>query len=281
MPTRAKRVIKAILPPFLWEFGKDLKRRALTSVDHFEFAPEGWSTRLPAGATSEDFWNAFIARERSICEALKARVQAGDPVAVLTGDIKEVVFGYVMALAARDRQKVSVLDYGGNLGDYYWLARALVPAIELDYQCKELPRVADAGKQITPAVTWHIDDDCLDRPHDVVMFSSSLHCLQDWKAILRRAGGSAQSYLLLSDVPTVQRAPTFVVTQRSGSMTHLQQQMNRREILDTVEGGGLRLVREFDMGPHPLVAGAPEQSRCAGWLFQRDVASDPAYADRG
>ena len=271
MPTRAKRVMKSIVPPFLWEVGKDLKRRALTSVDHFELAPEGWSTRLPDGATSEDFWNAFIARERSICEALKARVQAGDP-AVLTGDIKEVVFGYVLALAARNRQKVSVLDYGGNLGDYYWLARALVSALDLDYHCKELPRVAETGRHVTPAVTWHIDDECLERPYDVVMFSSSLHCLQDWKVILRRAAQSSRSYLLLSDVPAVRHAPTFVVTQRSGSLTHLQQQMNRLEILDTVEAAGLRLLREFDMGPHPQVAGAPEQSRCAGWLFQPSVA---------
>ena len=123
MPTRAKRVIKSIAPPFLWEIGKDLKRRLLTSVDHFAVAPEGWSTRLPAGATSEDFWNRFIARERSICEALIARVKAGDPVSVLTGDMKEVLFGYVLALVARNKQKVSLLDYGGNLGDYYWLAQ--------------------------------------------------------------------------------------------------------------------------------------------------------------
>ncbi len=272
MPTRAKRVIKAILPPFLWEIGKDLKRRALTSVDHFAFAPEGWSTRLPAGATSEDFWNAFIARERSICEALRGRVEAGDPASVLTGDIKEVVFGYVLALAARDRQKVSVLDYGGNLGDYYWLARALVPWIDLDYHCKELPRVAEAGRQVTPEVTWHTGDGCLDRAYDVIMFSSSLHCLQEWHAILRRATQSAQSFLLLSDIPAVQRVPTFVVTQRSGGMTHLQQQMNRAEVLGTVAAAGLTLVREFDMGPHPRVAGAPEQSRCTGWLFRRDAA---------
>jgi putative methyltransferase (TIGR04325 family) len=269
MPTGAKRVIKSIVPPFLWEIGKDLKRRLLTSVDHFAFAPDGWSTRLPAGATNEDYWNRFIARERSICEALIAHVKAGDPVSVLTGDMKEVLFGYVLALVARDKQKVTVLDYGGNLGDYYWLARALVPAIELDYHCKELPLVADTGRQITPDVTWHTDNACFDEAYDLVMFSSSLHCLQDWQGILRRASRSARCYLLLSDVPTVRRVPAFVVTQRSGSMTHLQCQMNRSEIVDTVERAGLRLIREFEMGPHPRVASAPEQSTCVGWLFER------------
>ena len=50
------------------------------------------------------------------------------------------VFGYVLALAARTNRGLTVLDYGGNLGDYYWLAEALVPDVELDYHCKELPR---------------------------------------------------------------------------------------------------------------------------------------------
>jgi putative methyltransferase (TIGR04325 family) len=269
MPTGAKRVLKSILPPLLWEIGKDLKRRLFLSVDHFAFAPEGWSTRLPAGATGEDYWNRFISRERSICEALIARVQAGDAVAVLTGDIKEILFGYVLALVARNRQQVSVLDYGGNLGDYYWLATALVPDVELDYHCKELRLVAETGRQITPAVTWHTDDHCFDQSYDLVMFSSSLHCLQDWQEILRRASRSTRCYLLLSDVPTVRRVPGFVVTQRSGSMTHLQHQMNRSEVVDFVERAGLRLVREFEMGPHPRVANTPEQSTCIGWLFQR------------
>ena len=268
MPTRSKRVVKSILPPFLWDIGKDVKRRLLPSVDYFAFAPDGWSTRLPNGATSEDYWNKFIAHERTICEALIARVQAGDPVSVLTGDIKEVLFGYVLALVARDKPKVTVLDYGGNLGDYYWFAKALVPAIELDYHCKELPLVAETGRQITPAVTWHTSDECLNQAYDLVMFSSSLHCLPDWQPILRRACRSTRGYLLLSDVPTVRRVPAFVVTQRSGSMTHLQHQMNRSEIVDTVEREGMRLIREFEMGPHPRVANAPEQSTCVGWLFQ-------------
>ena len=268
MPTRSKRVVKSILPPVLWDIGKDVKRRLLSSVDHFAFAPDGWATRLPNGATSEDYWNKFIARERTICEALISRVQACDPVSVLTGDIKEVLFGYVLALVARDKQKVTVLDYGGNLGDYYWLGRALVPAIELDYHCKELPLVAETGRQITPAVTWHTSDACLDQAYDLVMFSSSLHCLPNWQPVLRRASRSTRVYLLLSDIPTVRSVPAFVVTQRSGSMTHLQHQMNRSEIVDTVEGAGLRLIREFEMGPHPPVANAPEQSTCVGWLFQ-------------
>jgi putative methyltransferase (TIGR04325 family) len=271
MPTRFKRSLKAILPPLLWNIGKDFKRRLLRSVDHFAYAPQGWSTRLPGGANSQDYWSTFIASERAECEALIARVQAREPM-LTDGDgiVKHVLFGYVLALAAVQQQRLTVLDYGGNLGAYFWLAKALVPDVDLDYHCKELPRVAEAGRQITPAVTWHTDDACLARPHDLVMFSSSLQYLPGWQDTLRRGAQSARGYLFLSDVPTVRDVPSYVVTQRSGGVTNLQYQLNRSEIVDTVERAGLRLIREFAMGAHPPVANAPEQPTCRGWLFQRD-----------
>ena len=34
------------------------------------------------------------------------------------------------------------------MGDYYWLGPALVPGVDLDYHCKELPQVAEAGRLI-------------------------------------------------------------------------------------------------------------------------------------
>ena len=52
-------------------------------------------------------------------------------------------------------------------------------------------------------------------------------------------------------------------------MTNLQYLFNGSEIVDTVQRAGLRLVREFAMGPHPPVANAPEQPMSVGWLFAR------------
>jgi putative methyltransferase (TIGR04325 family) len=277
MPMRAKQIFKAITPPLLWNVGRDFKRRLLRSVDHFAYAPEGWSTRLPAGATSQDYWDSIIARERSFTEALIAHLQARAPMLLtLDEELKDLLFGYVLALAARDKPKLTVLDYGGSLGDYYWLGKALVPGTDLEYHCRELPKVAEAGRQLTPAVTWHTDDACLAQPHDLVMFSSSLQCLAEWQDILRRAAQSARGYLFLSDVATVRGVPTYVATQHTRGTTNLQNLLNRSEIVETVEGAGLRLVREFNMGPHPAVVNAPEQPRRVGWLFQRDAGSGGA-----
>lgn len=274
MPTRFKRSLKAILPPLLWNVGKDFKRRLLRSVEHFAYAPQGWSTRLPGGANSQDYWTHFITRERATCETLMARVRAGEPILTLDEDerVKRTTFGDVLAIVARDKPHVTVLDVGGNLGDYYWIGRALVPGVALDFHCKELPAIADAGRQINPAVTFHTDDECLDRPYDLIMFSSSLQCLPDWQSVLVRAARAARDYLFLSDVPVVRVAPSYVVLQDSGGVTNLQNQLNQSEVVHAVERAGLRVVREFDMGPHPPVANAPEQATCRGWLFQRDPA---------
>jgi putative methyltransferase (TIGR04325 family) len=274
MPLTPKWILRSVLPPLLWNIGKDLKRRLFRSVDHMEYAPQGWATPLPSGADSQEYWNTFISRERAACRRLIARVEAGEPFLMVDQDenLKHIVFGYVLALVARQKQQITVLDYGGNLGDYYWLGMALLPGVALEYHCKELPEVAEAGRQITPAVTWHTDDACLDQPHDLVMFSSSLQYLPEWRDVLCRGARGVGRYLFLADVPTVRDAPGFVATHRTRGMTNLHHQFNRQEIVDTVERAGLRLVREFDMGAHPPVANAPEQPRCVGWLFQRDPA---------
>lgn len=260
-----------LTPPFLWQFGRHLKRRFGTSVDYFRYAPDGWATSLPADANAPAAWAIFMDRERELYERLVTRVRAGDE--VLTDDaderMKYLTYGYTLALLRTPHQPISVLDYGANLGDYYWLGRALVPEVTFDYHCADLPDVAAIGRAINSEVTWHTDDGCLDQPRDLVMFSSSIQYLPDWQAALGRAAQSGSRYLLLSDVAIVRHVPTYVSLQRSRGLTTHYAVLNRSEIIDSLERAGLQLVREFPMGPHPAIANAPEQPTCAGWLFER------------
>jgi putative methyltransferase (TIGR04325 family) len=270
MALTGKQVLKSLAPPLLWRIGKDLKRRMVRSVDHFAYAPDGWSTRLPPSDNSQDFWSTLALRERASCEALIATVQASGPVLALNADLKDALYAYVVALTAAGKHTVSILDYGGHLGERYWVARAMVPEVALEFHCKELARVAEEGRNLSPDVTWHTDDECLAQQYDLVLFSGCLQCVPEWQHTLRRAAQSARNYLFILDVPTVRNVPTFVVTQRCEGITSLQHQLNHSEIIATAEGAGWRLMREFDMGSHPPVANAPEQPRCAGLLFQRD-----------
>ena len=266
-----KRILQTLTPPLLWNFGKACKRRLFASVDHMAYAPQGWATALPGGIDRDAYWLSLIDRERAVYERLVTQAQGGAPLLEVHGDcdITLAVFGYVLALTALAKQRVMVLDYGGNLGEYYWLGRAMVPGITLDYHCKELPAVAKSGREINAAVTFHSDDSCFDRPYDLVMFIGSMQYLPDWQEVLRRAAKATGSYLLLCNVATVKNVASFVATSRSSGVTTLQIQLNRDDVVTTVERAGLRLMRELPMGAHPPVANAPEQPAYAGWLFQR------------
>lgn len=266
---RATPILKSIVPPVLWHIGSTLKRRLVRSTTFFEYATKGWDTPLPEHTGTNEFWNAFIAQEVAACEGLIARVKAGEALLDTDGDPKHAVFGYVLALASRQRQSLSVLDYGGNVGDYYWLARALLPDVHLDYHCKELPSSVEAGRRVTPNVTWHTDDHCFTATYDVVLFSGSLQYLRNWRETVTRGAASAAKYLLLADVPTVRDVPSYVAIHRSRGHACLEHQMNRGEVINTVERAGMRLVREFSMGGHPPIANAPEQPAPVGWLFER------------
>jgi putative methyltransferase (TIGR04325 family) len=264
-----KRILQHLAPPLLWNFGKACKRRLFPSVDYMAYAPRGWSTPLPGGIDRHAYWSKLIERERAVYRQLVSRAQSGEPLLEERTDPTVTVFGYVLALTAHSKQQVSVLDYGGNLGEYYWLARALVPGLTLDYHCKELPAVAASGREINPAVTFHSDDSCFDRSYDLVMFLSSLQYLPDWQDVLRRAVNATGSHLLLCNVPSVKDAATFVATSRSSSVTTLQIQLNRDEVVNTVARAGMGLIRELPMGAHPPIANAPEQPAYTGWLFHR------------
>ena len=261
-------MLQSITPPLLWSIGKDLKRQLFRSVDHYAYAPDGWNTPLPRNATPDDYWAAHVHRGRPECEALIAHVRDGKPVMTEAGaDMRRITLGYVLALIARDHQRISMLDYGGGLGEDYWVGRALVPDLRLDYHCKELPALAEAGRALSPEVKWHTDDACLDDHYDMVMFSSSLQYLRDWKSMIGRAGAAARRHLFVSNIPVVRRVATCVATERSASVTNLHWLLNRDDIVNTADKAGFSLVQEIAMGDYPVVANAPEQPTCVSFLL--------------
>lgn len=183
-----------------------------------------------------------------------------------------MTFGYVLARAAQDRQRISVLDWGGGIGQYYPLSRALLPEIGIDYHCKDVPVLSSAGRELLPEVTFYDDDSCLDRGYDLVLAGGSLQYVEDWQSALRGLAGATRRYLLLTRTPTVARNRSFVVLQRGqpfGFGTDaLEWFLNRFELLECAAGAGLRLVREFVMLDETPAAGAPEQARYRGFLFE-------------
>jgi putative methyltransferase (TIGR04325 family) len=191
-----------------------------------------------------------------------------------------LAFAYSLVLAARTHDSVSVLDWGGGIGLYSLLARALLPPnVTVEFHCRELPLLCSYGREAMPEVHFHEDDSCLDRTYDLVIASSSLQYTEDWAPLLARLSGAASGLVYLAGVPVVVSNPSFVVLQRAykyGFDTeYLSWVFNRDALLECAQRANLELVREFLLGYKPLVSGAPEQSETHALLFR------PAVVARG
>lgn len=187
-------------------------------------------------------------------------------------------FAYVLARVAHGHDRVSVLDWGGGLGHYALLGRAVLPEVELDWHCREVPSVADAGRRVNPDVTFHTGDDALDRTYDLVLASSSLQYEPDWRRLLGRLAASTGGLLLVTRLPIALAAPSFVVVQRAGAYgygtDYLGWVVSRAELLDAAAAAGLELDRELLLDAWMSPAGAPEDPiGHRGFLF-RPVGRD-------
>jgi len=181
-----------------------------------------------------------------------------------------MVFGYALACATRKRDSVSMLDWGGGIGHYLLIARALVPNLNIDYVCRDLPILADHGATLFPEVTFVADDQCLERQYDFILASASLHYSSDWRATIAKLAGAAAGTVLLTRLPTVQSVPSYVFCQRPPDYgtEYPGWCLNRSDLIAACAGVGLALLREFDLGFAPHIVGAPEQNTFAGFLFR-------------
>jgi len=257
-------------PPLLARVAKAAARRS---------APREWEyrgTRWPTEGSMRG-WNveSVVARQRADWNDLaqvmhSTRSVAGDVVAHNT----RMCFGYVLGLASSGKSGLSILDWGGGLGQYGLMARALYPHLTIDYHCRDLPLMTDAGRQLLPDATFYdADDEAFAQRYDLVMASSSLQYVEDWRSILARLAESTRRHLFVTRQPLVDSASAFVMVQRPivhGYDTEYPGwALNRGEFLSAVTGHGLGLKREFLTGGQPVVPGAPEQPVDRGFLFER------------
>ena len=184
-------------------------------------------------------------------------------------------FGYAFARAsARAAASISMLDWGGGLGHYYVLACALFPHVTVEYHSRDMPLLAQRGRELKPYLQFHSDDCCLERGYDLVMASVSLHYERDWQTLLRKLIEATCRYLYLAQVPLVLEAPSFVFVQRPHQYgydtEYLAWCINRDELLACVMQAGLHLEREFTYGYQPAIHAAPERCTYRGFLFSKE-----------
>ncbi|HYM82602.1 MAG TPA: methyltransferase, TIGR04325 family [Candidatus Dormibacteraeota bacterium] len=182
-------------------------------------------------------------------------------------------FGYVLARVGRGHGRLLMLDWGGGLGHYRIYAKSLLPEVEIEYHCRDLPTLTREGRRLQPDATFHDSDGAaLQRKYDLVLASSSLQYSRDWRDILAKLASGTGRYLYVTRQPFVDSARSFVVIQRPyrhGYMTEYPGWfLNRDEFLGETRRLGLELVREFLIEERPFVPRAPEQGDYRGFLFR-------------
>jgi putative methyltransferase (TIGR04325 family) len=189
-----------------------------------------------------------------------------------------MTYGYVLALAARKKENISILDWGGGAGHYYLYSRALLPEVGIEYHCYDVPRLCHVGRTLTPEAQFHDSDAALvGAQFDLVVSSSALHYFEAWRDIASKLAAYTREFLYIARLQTVSRAPSFVARQklyRAGYTEFLSWCLNRQELVSCVEKMGLDLVREFVFGEKWSIRGAPEKVDSRGFLFRRRRMKD-------
>jgi len=287
---RATLVAKGLTPPYLWAVLKALRRRqrgesppapAPDEPPEWEFVPEGWA-RPAAGWDAAAIVRAYRAKWPSFLAAVRGpgplgighETPLGEPVGRDDRDAQQavLVFAHALLTAARGRDRVSLLDWGGGPGHYAVLAQALAPELALDYHSRDLPALVALGRELLPQHSFHDDDACLERRYDLVLASSSLQYARDWRSALAALARATGAFLLATRVPVALHARSFVVLQRAhryGYETeYLGWVLNRDELLVAARAAGLELRREFLLPAWLSAAGAPEAPvEHRGFLF--------------
>ncbi|MEJ7787619.1 MAG: methyltransferase, TIGR04325 family [Solirubrobacteraceae bacterium] len=254
----------------------------------WELAEEGWGAARAAEQQSGQGWDvtavarSYARKWPEFREAIDGPGPLGvghevpdgvpmrrdDPLAQNT----ILAFGHVLARAARHKDSISVLDWGGALGHHYEIGRRLFDDLALDYHCRELPAVCEEGRRVAPDVEFHDTDDCLQQAYDLVMASGSLQYEDDWAGLLRRLAEAASPWLFVTRLPVAREHPTFAIRQRAHAYGYETEYVgwavNRDELVATAREAGLELVREFVLLDPMPVAGAPEDPVHVGLLFR-------------
>jgi putative methyltransferase (TIGR04325 family) len=279
---RLKSLARRLLPPIAF----DIRRYFLNRLSRkCEYVPEGWQTRdarirgwnvesIPKRLQS--MWPLFLrAMEHgaplTVAHPLWNAKREGPGPSANDYAWHNTAMTYAYVLAQLDH--LSLLDWGGGTGHYYILSKTLLPDVEFDYHCKELPLLCQYGRELLPEARFYKnEEECFQRSYDLVLASSSLQYSQDWKETVSRLASVSRSYLYVARLPIVRRAASFVVVQRMYSDGYetefLSWFLNRDEFLNHMGTLQVELVREFLINEWFYAHKAPEHGECRGFLFR-------------
>jgi putative methyltransferase (TIGR04325 family) len=293
-----KQVLKKLVPPLLLDIKYWLTKRAQPQIlPDYEYIPEGWArekTETVRGWDTPDVLNAYASKWPAFVDS----IQGVGPIGIAyeaTGsqppthqDIVQhnilISYAYVAALAARQKTKLSMLDWGGGIGQYYLITKAALPTVEIEYTCKDVPILVEYGTTQLPGAHFYSDDSCLDQQYDLVLVSGAIQYSRDWKNDLARFARATRSYLYLARVPILHESASGVMLQRAQrygyNTEYLGWFFNYQELLDAAKQSGLVLQREFFCHSAARIHGLEEVSSYYSFLFEPAPSSAASHTGK-
>lgn len=279
-------LIHRVTPPLILDIVRTVRAYLYPkakSVIEWEYIPQGWSYAEThpevLGWNVSDVLETYRAKWPRFVDMLKSPDPLGvshESTLATREDISShntiMIFAYALTLASRQLQSISMLDWGGGIGHYYLLAKAVLPVVSIDYHCKDVQILAEYGQKLFPEQHFYTTDDCLKHEYDFVLSSGSLHFSQNWEEVFVGLAKATKGYFLLTRLPVVQDVRPFVFIQRPYAYgygtEYLGWCLNRSDILKLAEQSALTLMREFVIGERPTIVNAPEPCQYRGFLFR-------------
>jgi putative methyltransferase (TIGR04325 family) len=291
---KLRTLIKLIIPPVLIVLAKKLREKLPGYVKEWEYIPGGWvsATANPRikGWDEASVLEIYKAKWPAFLQELKKiRPFGASPESPTSRQIdlsfhnSIMIYAYSIAMAARYKTNLSMLDWGGGIGHYYLISQALVSNLDIDYHCKDMPIFARHGRSLFPQAHFYEDETCFEHVYDFVFAGSSLQYSPDWARVLTSLAQVTHGYLLVSRLPIVYHADSYVFFQRpyryGYNTEYIAWCLNRTNFLQAAEAAGLVLVREFINGDQSFIPDAPEPCQYHAFLFQRGASPDESQAN--
>ncbi|MBO1066301.1 MULTISPECIES: hypothetical protein [Nostocales] len=281
----AKSLFREIVPPLLWKGIRQIRNSLKSKTSDYiewEYIPEGWERQNQdpniKGWNVESVLEAYKANLPTFIKNLETTLPFGISPESSSEERTNIMFhniiityGYVLALASRQKSELSLLDWGGGIGHYYLISQKLIPDLTIDYHCKDVPVLAEYGQSLFPKAHFYSDESCLNRKFDLVFASTSLHYSQNWQHTLKGLAEATSGYLFITRLPIVHQVASYVMVQRpyeyGYNTEYLGWCLNRDEFLQYAKSINLILIKEFVIGENPVIHNAPESCQYWGFLF--------------
>ena len=275
-----RNIIKQLMPPFIVEMIRALKRRGNTEEKEWTWEREGWDSPRSrrVGWDHSSIADAYQQRLPPFLASLREPLPLGRPfeapgewVPSLGVQNTHLHFAYALGLSLCGGARLRVLDWGGGAAHYLALAQALYPSCDFDWHCAELPHIVDKVRYLMPCAVFHDEASWQELPYDLVFCSSSLQYVEKIDEVIESLCRPRAQWLMITRIPTCQKVPSYVLRQnprRYGYDTdYLGWVFNENQLCALLQQHGYHLRRIFILDEAPHCPEAPEPPIYRGYLF--------------